>query len=380
MKTTIKNALIYDSKTASFYNGSLTFGEKITENDGADLSVDVKNAFVIPGFVDVHTHGRSGFDFNYASEKELSILAESYLSTGVTSLMPTLASDTLENLKKAADRINAAKKVGYGSVFAGIHLEGRYLNPQKRGAHAEDLLATPDASEIEDLIFRMRLPCHISSALELDDGSFAKKATELGATLGLAHTMADYATALELYEKYKISFTHLFNAMPPLNHRNGGAVAAGLTSGAFCEIICDGIHLSPETVLLAYRCLGAEKLSLITDSMEAAGCPDGNYSIAGTPCILKDGSARTPEGNLAGSVLDMKTAVENLMKFCKIPFETALLSATLTPARQMKIDDKVGSLEVGKYADLLVVRLDNGKIKIEQIYKKGELFSPTTRR
>lgn len=380
MKTTIKNALIYDSKIASFYNGSLSFGEKITENDDADLFVDACGALVIPGFVDVHTHGRSGRDFNYATNGDLSMLAESYLSSGVTTLMPTLASDTLENLMSAADRINAAKKVGYGSVFAGIHLEGRYLNPEKRGAHAPELLAKPDATEIEQLIFRMRLPCHISSALELDDGSFAAKATKLGATLGLAHTTADYDTALSLYNKYKISFTHLFNAMPPLNHRGGGAVAAGLTSGAFCELICDGVHVSPEMVKLAYKCLGAERLSLITDSSEAAGCPDGNYSIAGTKCVLKDGCIRTLEGNLAGSVLDMKTALENLMKFCNIPLETALLSATLTPARQMKIDSEIGSLEVGKNADLLVARLDGGKIKIERIYKKGELFSPTTRR
>ncbi len=372
----INNAVICDTDAVTLRRGSIGFSHGSVceiENADSDDVIDARGAYLLPGFVDVHTHGRAGGDFVSADTDKLRAMARSYLETGVTSVMPTLASAAYGELISAADRINSVKSSTGGARFLGIHLEGRYLNPDFRGAHNAELLAPLKPEELDALVFRMCLPCHITAALELDgDGRFADRALSLGATLGLGHTGADFNTAHALFEKYGISFTHLFNAMPPIHHRAGGAAVAGLTSGAFCELICDGLHVSPEMVRLAYGCLTEEHLVLITDSMEATGCPDGDYDIAGSPCRVVNGRALTADGKLAGSTLDLKTAVENLMSFCNIGLANAVRCATLNPAREIGADGTVGSLAVGKCADALLVRLENGKIFIEDIFIGGE--------
>ena len=383
LRTLIKNAYVYSSQREDFSKGNILFanGKIVSVNAEntceAENIIDARDALAIPGFVDVHTHGRAGYDFCSADATGLSEIKKSYLEGGVTSLMPTLASAPFKDLLDASDRINASKsKDEIGARFLGIHLEGRYLNPEKRGAHSKELLSELNADELSVLINRMTLPCHITSALELDtDGSFSKKALELGASLGLGHTSADYAQSAELYRKYKMSFSHLFNAMPPLHHRDGGAVCAALTEKAYCELICDGIHIAPEMIRLAYSCLTNKRVALITDSMEAAGCADGTYSIAGNTCIVKNGHALTLEGKLAGSTLNMKTALENLMEFCNIPLTEALRCATLTPAELVKLDVNIGSLEPKKFADILLVR-ESGKhrINIEKVICGGVIY------
>jgi N-acetylglucosamine-6-phosphate deacetylase len=190
----------------------------------------------------------------------------------------------------------------------------------------------------------------------------------MGATLLLGHTDATYEQAKRA-EKYGVSaYTHLFNAMPPLHHRDGGAVCAALTGECLAELICDGIHIAPQMIKLAYSLLGYRRTVLISDSMEATGCPDGEYAIAGTPVVVKNGIALTPEGALAGSTLTLDEAVNNLMHFCDIPLTDAILCATENPAKEVGIFDRVGSIDVGKRADLLVLdstqRLDIIKVMI----------------
>ena len=368
----IRNARIYRTVSRSFSvgsvlveNGRITalFTEDITPPAGIPV-YDAEGRRVIPGLVDVHTHGRAGGDFGTADSALMTVMAKSYLDSGVTTVMPTLASAPLSELETSIDRINTLRAEAVASEgelpnIAGTHLEGRYLNVKRRGAHAADLLVKPDPAEVEGLLCRVEGARHVSAALELDDGDFLRRALELGATVSLGHSDADYATATELIAKGVTALTHTFNAMPPLHHRDGGVVAAGLTSDtALCEMICDGFHIAPHMVKLAYR-LAGERLVLITDSMEATGCADGEYRIAGNPVTVKDGKARTHDGAIAGSTLSLWEAVTNLRDFADTSLENAIYAATMAPAREIGLEDEIGSIEVGKRADLLVLEDDD---------------------
>lgn len=380
MKKMYKNANLYtDDKTFALgvlitcgdRISSIRFGEYDGDKNGEIEIIDLGGARLIPGLVDIHTHGRAGGDFNTADAEMMGRMSRSYLESGVTGIMPTLASDTLDGLYRSIENISAAKTQG-AENFIGVHLEGRYLNKKRRGAHSEALLAPLDATEIESLIIRMKKSgaAHVSAALELDSyGSFTEAVIRNGATLGLAHTDATYAEAETAFERGAVSLTHTFNAMSPFHHRDGGAVGAGLLNdNVYCELIADGFHVSPEAVKLAYK-MKKEKLILITDSMEATGMPDGEYSIAGLPVTVKDGKARTHEGAIAGSTLSLIDGVKNLSLFADIPFETALYNATAAPAKMLGIFDSVGSLEVGKIANMLVLDEENN---VREVIFKGE--------
>ena len=166
------------------------------------------------------------------------------------------------------------------------------------------------------------------------------------------------------------AYTHLFNAMPPLHHRDGGAVAACLMGDAYAELICDGIHIAPEMVNLAYS-LKKDRLVLISDSMEATGAADGEYSIAGNPVTVKNGKALTHDGALAGSTLTLDKAVQNLMDFCHIPLSRAIICATQAPAKEMGIFDTCGSIAVGKRADIIFADMDEQRFNIRQVMLRG---------
>ena len=384
MKKLYKNGYLYvediDGSSSFVYGWLLTDGERISkinlgdfdgDEGGVDEIVDLEGACIAPGLIDVHSHGRAGGDFNTADTDMMKRMSRSYLESGVTSVMPTLASDTMEGFNRSIESIALAKSDG-AENFIGVHLEGRYLNKKRRGAHSESLLAPLDGDEIEALIIEMKKigKAHVSAALELDaDGSFTSSALENQATLGLAHTDATYAEAQAAFERGAIALTHTYNAMSPFHHRDGGAVGAGLLNkNVYCELIADGFHVSPEAVKLAYKLKG-KRLVLITDSMAATGMPDGEYSIAGLPVTVKNGKARTHEGAIAGSTLSLIDGVKNLAAFAEIPFSEALYCATVAPAKMLGIFDAVGSLEAGKLANMIV--FDN-ELNVREVIFKGE--------
>lgn len=363
---------IFEKKSIRIENGLIAaLGESLSPYDGEEVC-DLGGAYLLPGLIDVHTHGRAGFDFGSCSPEAFATMAADYARHGVTTVMPTLASAPLSEMIGTTEALYAFEPKDGEANFCGVHWEGRYLNAMKKGAHASDLLAPLCASDLEREVFRMRRPLHISAAYELDaDGAFMKKVLSLGATAGLGHTNATYSEAKEIEARGLTSYTHLFNCMPPLHHRDGGAVCAALEGDCIAELICDGIHVSPEMVRMTYRNKGSRKLSLISDSMEATGCPDGDYAIAGNPVKVERGIARTPEGNLAGSTLTLCDAVNRLMEFAHISFEDAIPCATRVPAEQVGIYHLCGSLDVGKRADLILSSLGD-RLEIRRVMVRGK--------
>jgi len=358
MRIRIKNVLMFQDN-GTFLPGRLTVENgRIVEDGPADTVYDGQGALLCPGLIDQHTHGRAGADFCAATGEQLTAMAQDFARHGVTTVLPTLASDTFEGWLSALSRIGKSGLAAY----AGIHLEGRWLSPARRGAHAKNLLSAPSAAELQTLVAASPLPIlKITFAPELTGGmGFLAACRERGVRISQGHTDEDYAAAVAALAAGADCFTHLYNAMPPLHHRAGGPVAAALTEKeAFAELICDGVHVAPEVVRLTYAAKGSDRLMLVSDSMAGTGCPDGTYEIAGQPAVLKDGKALTPDGKLAGSTLNLLQGVQNLTAFCGIPFGEALRCATVTPAAYLGLQGERGTLSPGARADLFLLQNEN---------------------
>ncbi|MBO5110642.1 MAG: N-acetylglucosamine-6-phosphate deacetylase [Clostridia bacterium] len=375
---------IYDSKTGSFVEATVIcrdgMFESIDYSCSRPLDCDVKSMagrYMIPGLVDVHTHGRGGYDFTGVSDETMPRLMRSYAMVGTTSVMATLASAKLPSLRDSIYVANNYRAMGGAPGCAnliGIHLEGRYLNPSKRGAHPEALLAKPTREEYSELISLMLpTPAHVSFAPELEGGKqFITYLKDLGATVGIAHTAASYEEAVQAVSVGATSFTHTFNAMVGITHRAPGTAGAALACDqAYAELICDGFHVHPEVVKLVYRCKPKDKLVLITDSLEAAGCPDGTYGIAGLPVRVVNGRAINAEGAIAGSTLSMFGAICNLMRYTGATLEEVLPAATINPARMVGADSLIGSIKAGKRADFIIID-DPKHPHISSVYVSAE--------
>lgn len=381
MKTLLRGGFVYDSSIRKFTKRDILIEQNgiITDTDyhgdAVENTVDCTGKYIIPGLVDVHTHGRGGYDFNTADTEGVLRMRRSYAQSGTTTVFATLASETVENLNKSFEAIKPNFVPGSGMAnIAGIHLEGRYLNPKRRGAHPAHLLAPLDPAELKTFLEAMKpLPARVSAAVEMEGGDeFIKTALAEGAIVAIAHSDAKYDEAVRCVELGVTGFTHTFNAMSPLHHREPGCIAASLLcDNAYSEFICDGEHIHPEMIRMASKLKPAEKFVLITDSMEAAGCNDGEYSIAGQPVIVKNGKALTLDGAIAGSTLDLFTAMKNYMKFARKTLEEAVPAATSNPADMMGAGQYCGRIEKGRYADLLILT-EYENPEIESVWIGGE--------
>lgn len=375
------NAKIYNTQKRTFEEGTLyTEDGVICSPCTADETVDCVGAYMIPGMVDVHTHGRANVDSDNASRDEILRMARDYARVGTTSFMPTFATVPFNWYEKAIDSISEAKaeqnKGAAGANILGIHFEGRYLNEKKKGAHDSRLLAEPDADEIADIIDRAAkggLKCfHITCAPELPGGeNFIKRAVSMGATVGIGHSAATFNECMAALKWGAVAFTHLYNAMSPLTHREPGCVGAGLSTEAYTELIPDGYHVDPAVVKITYMAKSPDKLVLITDSLPAAGMEPGIYKMGDSVCDTRNGKIAFCEDGVTinGSIIDLFTGMKNFMRFTGISLEEAITYATVNPAKMIGAESQVGSLEKGKRADFIL--LENDKETIRRVYVKG---------
>lgn len=331
--------------------------------------IDVKGSYIAPGFIDIHIHGYNGADTMDASVKAIEIIAKGIAANGVTSFLPTTMTMERQKITASIESIRRAmKKPVKGAEVLGVHMEGPFLNIAFKGAQNEAYLQVPDIryiKENEDVIRHVTIAPEINGAIE-----FIKEIHQnTDISLSMGHSGATFEQAKDGI-RYGISHvTHLFNGMSGLHHRDPGVVGAALVSDVSCEIICDTIHIHSSLFQLLSKIKDDDQLILVTDCMRAGGKEEGIYSLGGQKVIVKDGQARLENGNLAASILKLNDGLRNIISHTTIPIEKAIKYVTINPAKVIGLEDKKGTLDDGKDADITVF---NKGLTIQMTIGKGE--------
>jgi len=326
-------------------------------------TIDLRGLTVLPGLIDIHTHGCMGCDVMSATPSALNKMSEHKLNEGVTGFFPSTVTASLYDTCRAVDNIQSAIAGGLsGANILGVLLEGPYINPQFKGAQMEQHILPIDQDQIAALVLETQQKmggCRVSITIapELPDAVAAiQLLTNMGVNCCIGHSSATYEQVCVAIKAGARIATHTYNAMSPLNHRNPGMVGAVLTlENIAAEIICDLVHVHPAAVRLAVNAKGADNIILVTDSAAPAGLPDGEYNMGERVIIKKDGVARTPGGSLASSSVGLVDCVRNMYETVGIPLTDAVTMATSSPARAVGVYDTVGSLESNKNADIIAI-------------------------
>ncbi|MFZ3596068.1 N-acetylglucosamine-6-phosphate deacetylase [Streptomyces sp. BH104] len=346
-------------------------GTKIAgaEPDGAE-TVDLTGHWVVPGFVDMHNHGGGGASFTSGAIDEVLKGVRTHQQHGTTTIVPSLVTSDMDFLVQRAGLLSELAEHG---EIAGIHFEGPFISPCRKGAHDETLLRDPDPAEVRKLIDAARGQAKmVTLATELPGGvDSVRLLAEHGVIAAIGHTDATYEQTVAAIDAGATVATHLFNAMPQLGHRDPGPIAALLEDDRITvELINDGTHLHPAALELAFHHKGAEKVAFITDAMDAAGFGDGRYMLGPLEVEVKDSVARLVEGgSIAGSTLTLDLAFKRAVTIDKLPVEDVVRAISANPARLLGLYDKVGSLEPGKDADLVVL---DAQFEVKGVLRKGE--------
>ena len=370
-----KNALVY-SEDFTFRRGGFGVenGRFICVGEERDDAVDLGGARVIPGLIDVHTHGNSGADFSDGELDGLIKMARYEAKNGITSFAPaslTLSYDTLEKAFKTALQVKREAHPD-ASRIVGINMEGPFFSEKKKGAQNPQYLRKPDFDAFEKLYNACEgLIRIVDIAPELDGAEeFIRKASKL-CTVSIAHTDCDYEDARRAIDAGVTQLTHLFNAMPPVLHRKPGPIgAAAEDSRVRAELICDGLHVHPSVVRMAFALFGAERMVMISDSLRCCGMPDGDYILGEQPVHLSGGVARLPDGTIAGSASNLFMCLKKTISFGIAP-EDAIRAATYNPACSVGAENIVGSISDGKFADFLVCDDD---YNLREVYLGGNVI------
>ncbi|MBR5119819.1 MAG: N-acetylglucosamine-6-phosphate deacetylase [Clostridia bacterium] len=333
-------------------------------------TIDARGNYVAPGLVDIHIHGYLGEDTCDAKPEGIKKMAYGVAQNGVTSFLPTTMTVAKNEIIDALNAVRSVKeesKTWDGAEIIGVHAEGPFINPNKKGAQAEENILVPDADfilENADIITSVTL----APEMDPDHKCIKKLAAESKVLVSMGHTDAKFEEAMSAARDGVNHATHLFNAMSALAHRNPGVVGAALASeNVSVEVIADTFHINPGLYSIIAKVKG-DKMVLITDCTRAGGMPDGEYDLGGQPIFLKGIECRLADGTIAGSVLKLNHAVRNVLANTTLPVNEVFKMASLNPATSIHCADRIGSLEAGKDADIIIVDND---INVLKTIKKG---------
>jgi N-acetylglucosamine-6-phosphate deacetylase len=354
---------------------SIGFGE--VPQDNSMQRIDAETKSLLPGFIDLHVHGAVGHEVMDASAAGLEEMARFYASHGVTSFLATTWTASREVIRKALELVEEMQgPIQGGATLLGVHLEGPYLNPARCGAQDVRQIRRAEREEALEFLERgvIRL---LALAPEYDENLWLiDECVKRGITVSAAHTAASYEQMQRAVAHGVTQATHTFNAMQGLGHREPGTVGAALTIPQIsCELIADNIHVHPAVQKILLDVKSPSGVILITDAIRAAGLPEGEYMLDDRAVNIQDGAVRLQDGTLAGSILTMERALQNLCSAAGRPLEELWVASSLNAARAIGISSHKGSLEVGKDAD--VVLLDDS-FNVQWTVAQGEVvFDPT---
>ncbi|MBQ4430735.1 MAG: N-acetylglucosamine-6-phosphate deacetylase, partial [Synergistaceae bacterium] len=324
-----------------------------------------------PGLTDIHFHGCMGHDFCEGNNEAFTAIAEYEAMNGITTICPatmTLPENDLARIMRAAKSFSREN-----SALIGINLEGPFISRQKKGAQNPAYIVPPDVEMLRRLQGESGGLIRVATVAPETDGaiSFIEDAKSL-AKISIAHTACDYDTAKIAFEAGASHVTHLYNAMNGINHRNPGPIVAALESGAMVELICDGVHIHPAVVRMTMKLFGADRVIFISDSLEAAGMPDGEYTLGGQK-VIKHGRRATLEDGmtLAGSVTNLMECMRLTVTEMGIPLEDAVKCACVNPVKAIGLDGVYGRIETGRAANIVML---DGDLNVSGVIYRSNHF------
>ena len=375
----IDNVYVYTPNKTFVKGGIVLVGNCIQsvyeEKDTPQLNeevIDGKGSYAIPGLIDLHFHGCKGDDFCDGKKDALGRIAEYEASVGVTAIAPATMTEELEHILQVAAEYKKETRDCHKADLLGINMEGPFISHVKKGAQDEKNIL-PCNVEICDRFLKASeglvkfigvAPEESSNAIE-----FIKEVSSR-VNVSLAHTNADYETAMAACKAGVNHAVHLYNAMPAFSHRAPGVVGAVFDSkDVMAEIICDGIHIHPSIVRATFQMMGADRMILISDSMRATGMPDGQYTLGGLDVkVVGRLATLVSDGAIAGSATNLMDCMRTVVKKMGIPLETAVACATINPAKSLGVEEEYGSIEKGKKADIVLLDSD---LELTAVIKDG---------
>lgn len=367
----IVNAKVYTEKGTFQKLDVYTDGEQIANESSDEAVIDGAGCYLIPGLTDIHFHGCMGHDFCDGTHEAMEAMACYEASCGVTTIVPatmTLGKETLMNICKAAATYPNQK----GAILCGINMEGPFVSLKKKGAQNGAYIHKPDVEMFRELNEASgKLVKLLAIAPEEPGALECIRELKDEVVLSVAHTTADYEKAREAFLAGANHVTHLYNAMAGLSHREPGVVgAAADDEHVEVELICDGIHIHPVTVRQTFKMFGDERIILISDSMEATGMKDGEYSLGGQKVVKKGNLATLEDGTIAGSATNLMDCMRTAVQKMGIPLESAVRCAAVNSAKSVGIYEQYGSITPGKVANMVLLKEDD--LSIQEVFLKGK--------